>query len=280
MVGKIYAVALSPDGGTIAAGGWTSPGLGTRIYLFERATGREIGRIGGLPNVIYYLAFSPDGSKLAAAIWGANGVRLFDALSLHEIAADKNYGSDSYGLAFAPDGRIATTSWDGNIRLYGPSLDEPKSVLAPDGKRPYGIAFSSDGGRIAIGYNDATQVTVLDGHTLRKLVAPNTSGVDNGNLVSVAWSSDGGRLYAGGEWDRDGSNPLRAWADGGSGVAQDYLLTQNAIFDLRRLTDERLAVAAADPRVVMIDRSGSVIWQAAPRTADFRSHGDQIADQP
>src|SRR6185503_13371030 len=41
--GRLFALALSPDGATIAAGGWTSEsGLDTNIYLFDRESGRLI----------------------------------------------------------------------------------------------------------------------------------------------------------------------------------------------------------------------------------------------
>ena len=73
--GKIYAVAISPDGSTIAAGGWTEPNL-ENIYLFDRSSGRLVRRIGGLPNVINHLAYSPDGSRLAAVLFGGNGLRV------------------------------------------------------------------------------------------------------------------------------------------------------------------------------------------------------------
>jgi WD40 repeat protein len=124
-VGWIYAIAISPDGGMVAVGGLTSLGK-ENIYLFERVTGREIGRIGGLPDVILRLAFSPEGGKLAAAMRGANGVRLFDVRSLQQVAADAEYGGGSYGLTFSADGRIATTSEDGKIRLYGPTLENSR----------------------------------------------------------------------------------------------------------------------------------------------------------
>jgi WD40 repeat protein len=120
-VGKIFAVALSPDGNTIAAGGFTDP-AGTHIYLFDRASGQQVGLIGGLPNVVNHLAFSPDGKRLVAGLGGANGVRLFATSTWQQVGADTDYSDDSYGLAFARDGRIATTSYDGKVRLYAPDL--------------------------------------------------------------------------------------------------------------------------------------------------------------
>jgi WD40 repeat protein len=63
-VGKIYAVAMSPDGRWVAAGGWS----GDRIYILDRRTGGLVHVIEGLPNVVHDLAVSPDGRRLAAAL--------------------------------------------------------------------------------------------------------------------------------------------------------------------------------------------------------------------
>jgi hypothetical protein len=275
-LGKIFAVAISPDGGTVAAGGCTGNAPGNfNIYLFDRAAGREIGRITALPSRITHLAFSPDGTKLAV-LCGKNGIRLFDSRTLGEIAADTDYADESWGLAFDRSGRIGSTSYDGKIRLYGPALDRLMTVEAPDGKRPDQIAFSPDGTRIAIGYRRIAAVTVLDGRTLRKLF---TRNVDHGNLCTVAWSADGEILFAGGSYglcpEIDAADHcraiVRAWPDGGRGAAQDHPLTStDGISGLQPLGDGRLAAATTDPRVVMLNNSGSIAWQAEPRTADFR----------
>src|SRR5262245_57760967 len=65
--GMLFAVALSPDGAVVAVGGlngwkWDKEGS---IYLFDRASGRLLRRLPGLPDAVYHLTFSPDGSWLA-----------------------------------------------------------------------------------------------------------------------------------------------------------------------------------------------------------------------
>ena len=94
------------------------------------------------------------------------------------------------------------------------------------------MKFAPDGGRLAVGYNDTTRVTVADGRSLNLLFEPDTGGVDNGDLGRVAWSGDGRSLYAGGRWYKNGK-PLRVWAEGGRGAYRDVATgAENTIFDL------------------------------------------------
>jgi WD40 repeat protein len=149
-VGAIFALAINRDGSTIAAGGWTEriQGDNNPIYLFDRESGNLIRRISGdLPNVTHFLTFSPDGRYLAATLGGGNGLRVFDRdKDWREAFRDDQYGDQSYGAAFARDGKLATTSYDGLIRLYQykPNSDNPnfrrdgEPVEAPSGKSPPG----------------------------------------------------------------------------------------------------------------------------------------------
>ena len=256
-VGKAYAAAISPDGALVAAGGWTRRPAPTSVYLFERASGRLLRRVGGLPNVVNHLAFSPDGTRLAATLGGGEGVRLIDPAAGRVVAADEGYGGESYGAAFDAAGRLATTSCDGKVRLYDPGLRLLRAAEAPGGKRPYGIAFSPDGRRLAVGYDDTTAVDVLDAGTLGRLFAADTEGVDNGKLSSVAWSADGGSLYAAGRWQVGGEFRLRRWPEGGRGAPVDLPLSRSTVMALRGLPGGRLAFAAADPRLGLLGADGA-----------------------
>ena len=259
-VGKIYAVALSPDSQTIAASGWTAPKPPAHIDLFDTATGAQRARLGGLPNVVNHLAFSPDGTRLAAALAGANGVRLFAksaAGAWTEAARDVDYGADSYGIAFAADGRFATTSRDGQIRLYsaeGRLLRAAESGFA----RPFGLAFNPRDGRLAVGFLDTTAVRLFDGETLAPLPAPNVSGIDNGNLSSIAWSADGGTLFAAGRYAVGGTRPVVAWGEDGTRV--EHAAGLDTAMSLKPLGDGGLLVAAADPYLAVLDADGMPRW--------------------
>lgn len=278
-LGKAYAVAISPDGETVAAGGWTSGPEGQdSIYLFERASGRLLRRMGGLPNVVLHLAFSPDGQKLAATLSGKNGVHLFDVGSGTLLAPDGDYGDRSSWATWAPDGKaLATTSYDGQIRLYDGGLKRLKQVRAPGGQHPFGLVFSPDGKRLAVGYADSTAVDVFDAATLMSLLQPDTKGVDSGNFYGVAWSTDDAFLLAGGTWQVGGYNPVRRWSESGRGAPRDLMLSRDTLMDLRPLAGGRVAFAAQDPALGLLGPMGEVLWRQDPAKADLRDQEQVFA---
>ena len=276
-VGRVVGVAMSPDGERIAAAGWGPREGDNSIYIFERAGGRIVQRIDGLPNAINHLAFSPDGRHLVACLGGSNGIRVYETENFREAGADRDYGSDSYGAAFDREGWLVTSSYDAQIRLYGPDFRLIDSKKAPGDARPFGVAFSPDGAQVAVGYYNSTRVEVLDGRTLAPLFEADTTGVDNHYLIAVAWSADGRFLYAGGGWSRGETTYVRRWADGGRGAYEDVALSGSTIMDLRPLADGGLAFGTADPSLGVLDPDGQILWRKDPAQPDFWNQYDRPA---
>jgi len=261
--GKLYAVAISPDGSTVAAGGWTSneQGDSESIYLFDRESGRLIRRLGGLPNVVNHLVYSPDGRYLAATLFGKNGIRVFSTPAYAPAGEDRDYGDKSNGADFDRTGKFVTTSYDGLIRLYATGRDGSLRLLAKrkamGGQQPCDVKFSPDGSRIAVGFTNSTKVAVLQASDLAPLYAPDTTGVNNGDLHSVTWSADGGTLYAGGSADSGPTNCfIRGWADGGRGGYRDIAgVATDTIQHILSLRDGGIIYGAGGPAFGVLDAS-------------------------
>lgn len=181
--GKLFAAAITANGAFVAVGGWSAE---NDVYLFERATGRMLQRITGLPNIITRLSFSPDGQLLLVSLWGKHGVRIFegtdDWLKVREAGSDASYQGESYGASFSSESmRLVTSSQDGLVRLYDVRehrLKLLKSVRpAGGGSMPFGVAFSPGGKHLALGYSDSPAVLVLDADTLQTAYLPDVSGL-------------------------------------------------------------------------------------------------------
>jgi hypothetical protein len=153
-IGKIYALALSPDGRRLAAGGRnTSRGQDGQHYLslVDTSSG-AVRRLGSYSGAIHRLAFDARGGRLAVGLGGKSGLRVLDSATGAELLADSDYGDSVYGLAFAPDGGLIASSDDGELRRYGPDLKLTVKRTAPDGKQPFDVAVDPSGRRVAVGY--------------------------------------------------------------------------------------------------------------------------------
>jgi hypothetical protein len=285
--GQVYALAITPDGKTIAAGGWTGwDWNGTAsVYLFDRGNGHLIRRISGLPGRAIRMAYSPDGRRLAVCLRGSNGVRLFDP-SGNPAGEDRDYEGDCAAASFGADGKLVTSSRDGFLRLYAPPENgSPLRLIAKrkseSGQHPFGVAFSPDGFRIAVGFDDSPAVTVLSGADLTPLFNPGTASVSNGNLASVAWSASGAELYAGGvSANGQASRIIRIWSDRGKGPWRDVPVSRDTIMDIVSLPSGGFVFAAGDPAWGRITSSGERRFVVRPNIADYRGERDQLLVSP
>jgi WD40 repeat protein len=273
--GKLYSMAISPDGRTVAVGA-SSSADGSNIYLFERESGRLVRRIGGLPSITHYLIYSPDGRWLAATFSTKSGVRVYEtAAGYLQVGGDEDYGGASYWADFDAAGRLVSTCEDGFVRLYertsSGALRLAAKRKAEGGEQPLAVSFSADRESIAVGFSDATRVAVLSGRDLSLRYAPDTSGVNNGSLGHVALSADGKTLSAGGVYhSKNGETLIRQWADGGRGGYRDVPAARNTIQDILPLRDGGIVYGASDPAFGRLDATGQRPLFIGPSIVDHR----------
>ncbi len=218
LTGPALAVAYSPDGKRIAAGG-----MNRRIHIWDAATGREVCTTRALTGNVMSLAFSPDGERLASGtgigvkVPGIGEVVVWDASSGKEVQKSAAPGIVT-SVAFGPGGRLAASCLDGTICRWDttgkelPPLKGHSTVVNA-------VAFSPDGALLA----------ACDGAFDPKLVSPGLIKIwdlKEGRIVltlkghpaavlTVAFADDGKRLVS-----SDAQGHLKFWAAAARGEAQ------------------------------------------------------------
>ncbi|MFG2750209.1 WD40 repeat domain-containing protein [Streptomyces xanthophaeus] len=216
--GVVQAVALSPDGHTLAAGG-----LDRQVALWDVRDPQHPRELGTAPHdfgdTVYALAFSPDGRRLAAGA-GDGTVRVWEPSGPAGPRVLTGPESAVYGVAFAPDGRtLAAAGADGGVYLW-------RDPAAADGAAAAGGAAAGGAAGPAAG--------------------PERLAGFTGPVHTVAFRPGGATLAAGGA---DGT--VRLWDTSAPGLPVPYAeaLTGAAgpVFGLAFTPDgSRLAAASQD----------------------------------
>ncbi len=275
--GKIFAVAISPDGAVVACAGWTGQSWdgAFSIYLFNRVSGELVHRISGLQSSVASLTYSKDGRVLAATlhgVYGKNGVRLYRAKDYELIAEHAKYGAESYGADFDQSGRLVTSSFEGVLRLYDQEFQLIAQKKVSGGSRPVQVSFSPDDEKIAVGFADSHGVSVVSAKDLSLLYSPTTVDIAEGTFNSVAWSDDGQSLFGAGSVRVEGTHPIRKWSEGGRGSSQDFLAATNTILSLATLKNGGVAFGAAGASFGWIDDQNIPMFIHQANLADFRDN--------
>lgn len=278
--GKLAAVAVSPDGASVAIAGWTGLwGKGASAYVFDRATGRLARRLQGPPGVVEALAWSPDGGLLAVSFAGSSGVRVYRTSGWESIDIDQSSTAHVAVLDFDRTGRLLTAGQDGALCIYAPGPDGFRLAVkrvASDAQPANAARFSPDGASIAVTYAGSTRVDVFAANELKVAYAADTQSIKNGDLRTVAWSADGRVLYAAGRYVEGKRQAIRSWPDAGRGHPIDRPVAANSIFDMQALADGTLAFCTAEPGWGVITAEGRTRYAIRSQSADLRGDGEQL----
>ena len=259
--GAVCAVALAPDGRTLASGG-----VDQLVLLSDLESGKELHRLRGHQGRVSALAFSPDGKVLASGSRD-NTVCLWDTATGKILHRCRGHERTVLALAFAPDGRhLVSASYDGTLRLWKTATG--KSVCQTDAHADAvsSVCFSPDGKSLASGgYDKVVRYWAVEAgcrslklrHTLRP-GGPEVTGVAfclGGRYVAAGSPNGYVRLWDTVKGDISGVNH----ADIGSVLA----VTASA-------DGKTLVVAGLSGLVELFEAStGQVIGHLSPFTGEF-----------
>lgn len=196
----ITAVAFSPDGAHVIAGGYHE------LTVWNTSDGQLARRIGNIGQRTYALQFHPDGKTLAVGC-GAPGklgeVRLL-SYETGEVTRVLNSTSDVVlDVGFSPDGkRLAVAAADSLVRIFDVETGEEQRTIASHSDWVMAVAWNADGSKLVSGSRDKT-AKVFDANTGDLLV---TYAGHNQPVMGVAFHPDGAEVFSCG-----GDNKLHRW---------------------------------------------------------------------
>ncbi len=248
---NIGALAYSPDGATLASGGWDGD-----VILWNAKSGDKLRTLQGHKRDVAGLAWSPDGKRLASTGSGDNQVLLWNPATGEVEATLKGTDQGVWGLAWSPDGKtLAVSTSLADILLW--DMTKPELSASPDGVlRGHSnwvstLAWSPDGAKLASGGADRL-VIVWDVANRRRFQSlPGSTDV----VRAVAFSPDGSALATAGLDQQVRIWPVAQGVDRPTAVLAGHT---GPVDDLAWLPDGgRLASASEDGTVLIWNLKGS-----------------------
>jgi WD40 repeat protein/serine/threonine protein kinase len=139
--GQITALALSPDGKTLASSCHDE----SNIRLWDVATGQPIGQLEGHSSWVSPIVFWPDGKKLVSG-GGDQTIRIWDLASRQCLDVLRGHRLEVWGLALLPDDKTLVSGCkDGTVCFWDTSITHPHQArVSLPVKNVINWCFSSD----------------------------------------------------------------------------------------------------------------------------------------
>ena len=164
---KVYSVAFSPDGRTLASGSGDNT-----IRLWDAASGNNLHTLTGHGEYVPSVTFIPDGKTVASGS-GDQTIRLWDVASgnLKRTLIGHSYSVES--VAFSPDGRtLASGSGDNTIKLWDAASGNNLHTLTEHRAWVRSVTFSPDGKTLAsTGLDNTIRLWDVASGDLKKTIA-------------------------------------------------------------------------------------------------------------
>jgi WD40 repeat protein len=206
--GRVFSVAFTPDGKTLAAGSWDG-----EVQLWEVASGKEFRHFAQQQTPVRSVAFSSAGTIMACG-GKSSDIVLRDAATAKELRRLTGHKGPISFITFSPDGKVLVSKgYDQTLRLWdvasgrelrrlghkgrASEVNEPDSpvVFSPDGKTAASATLDAGSFRGDLNFKRTFRLwDVATGAEIRSFKGNATS------LGHVAFSPDGKLLAVGATW--------------------------------------------------------------------------------
>lgn len=210
----VNAVAVSPDGRHIVAGGWYT------LRLWDAASGRGLGAIRE-PSRFKSIAFSPDGSSVVAEY--GKTAKIWNLAAGKELLTVKGDGYDINAVALSPDGRTVFSGSNKGLRAWDASSGQELRSVSGN-PMVHVAAVSPDGRSIVANAPDSSALKLWDAASGKGLRSLGSIGVSDAYVWAAAFSPDS-RIVASGHlygkiklWDAVSGRELRSLTGHGNTV--------------------------------------------------------------
>jgi WD40 repeat protein len=144
-------LAFSPDNQLLASAGYSQDPDSDKclghVGLWDLSTGREAGRLEGLPDVVFAVAFSSDGGRLALGCRDQT-VRVWDAGTRRELLSLAGHSAVVHEVVFSPDDQLlASEDENGRVIVWDPKTGARVRSLTVRHHGWPGLMFVPAGGR-------------------------------------------------------------------------------------------------------------------------------------